>query len=272
MQMPPIRIKLYFFILFLLGTITTNAQIANSLEKRLVYRLDYQPDTTDSKRIETEFFLLDFSDKRSVFRSEATHVKDSILNADNPNNLLGTPKTQFRYTIVKKSENNTIISYYDYTTFKFIVENEPVILDWEIQEESKEILGYTCLAATTNFKGRTYTAFFTESIPVSDGPYKFKGLPGMILELYDTENHFHFKTIAVQNLPAAYNYHLSRFEGYKTISKKELLEFEEKVKEKPSLILMNPGIQLSPEAYEKYDRNHRERNKSRNNPIERTLD
>lgn len=272
MQNLLVQIKYFFIIIFLFNALTIQAQIANDLDKRIVYQLNYQPDSTDSKRLDTEYFLLDFSENSSVFRSEPTHLKDSILNSSTPNNLFGTRKTPFKYTLVKSLSTNLITSYYDYTTFKFIVDEESKALDWQITDETKDIMGYLCLSATTSYKGRDYKAYFTEEIPFSDGPYKFKGLPGMILELVDTKQHYHFKAVALLNLPTTFDYFLASFEDYKKASDKELREFEQKVKEKPSLILMNPGIQLPPEAYEKYDRNHRERNKSLNNPIELTND
>ena len=46
---------------------------------------------------------------------------------------------------------------------------------------------YKCKKATTNFRGRDYIAWFSEDIPINDGPFKFNGLPGLIVEIYDTE-------------------------------------------------------------------------------------
>lgn len=259
-------------VLFLVWCSCAEAQVATNLAARFVYRLTYQPDTTDVKRIETEFFLLDLLDEQSIFRSEATHVKDSILLSANPTNLLGMPKTQFKYTIVKNRATHQLRSYHDYTVFKFLLEEEPVDFEWELLADTKEIIGYHCRAASTTFKGRKYIAFFTEKIPVADGPYKFQGLPGLILEIYDDQKQYHFLALSASNVHLADDYVNARFADYKKSSYSELREFEEKIKEKPSIILRNPGIQLSVEAYERYDRNHRERNKSRNNPIERIAD
>jgi len=256
-------------VLFLLWSCCAHAQIATNLATRIVYRLDYQPDSIDTKHIETEFFLLDFSKEQSVFRSESTHIKDSILISVNPTNLLQVAKTQFKYTIMKNSATNDLRSYHDYTTFNFVIDEEPVDFVWQLLDDTKEIIGYSCRAASTTFKGRKYIAFFTDKIPASDGPYKFKSLPGVILEIYDDQQHYHFLAVSALNLGHAYDYQLSKIADYRNITERELREFEEKVKEKPSLILQNPGIQLPAEAYEKYDRSHRERNKNRNNPIER---
>lgn len=68
--------------------------------------------------------------------------------------------------------------------------------NWQISDEMKKILGYNARKATLNFRGRFYTAWFTEEIPFQDGPYKFSKLPGLILEIYDSKNYFHYNLIS----------------------------------------------------------------------------
>lgn len=56
-------------------------------------------------------------------------------------------------------------------------------MDWKIIEDStRNILGYECQLAETDFRGRHWKAWFTLDIPLSYGPWKFRGLPGMILQ------------------------------------------------------------------------------------------
>lgn len=55
---------------------------------------------------------------------------------------------------------------------------------WKIDEKStKKILGYTCIKATTTFRGAEMTAYYTKELPYSAGPFKFFGLPGLILDI-----------------------------------------------------------------------------------------
>lgn len=64
--------------------------------------------------------------------------------------------------------------------------------EWEISDETKEILGYQCFKATADYRGRRWTAWFAPEIPVQDGPWKLCGLPGLILEAVDNHREFHF--------------------------------------------------------------------------------
>jgi GLPGLI family protein len=65
--------------------------------------------------------------------------------------------------------------------------------EWQITEEQKKIMNYTCTKATTTFRGRDYEAWFTKDIPLSNGPWKFGGLPGLIMEVYDSEKIYKYE-------------------------------------------------------------------------------
>ena len=57
--------------------------------------------------------------------------------------------------------------------------------EWELMEAVDTIAGYTCSTAKTSFRGREWTVWFTMEIPISAGPWKFNGLPGLILKAQD---------------------------------------------------------------------------------------
>ncbi|MDE6023510.1 MAG: GLPGLI family protein, partial [Muribaculaceae bacterium] len=59
---------------------------------------------------------------------------------------------------------------------------------WEIGDSTKNVLGYECIQATTDYHGRVWTVWFTPEIPIQDGPWKLRGLPGLILEATSSDN------------------------------------------------------------------------------------
>lgn len=68
----------------------------------------------------------------------------------------------------------------------YVEYREPKItMNWELCDDTIYILGYLCHEAKCFWRGRNYRAWYSEDIPISDGPYKFCGLPGLIMRLED---------------------------------------------------------------------------------------
>ncbi|MDN3586810.1 GLPGLI family protein [Pedobacter aquatilis] len=68
---------------------------------------------------------------------------------------------------------------------------------WKITSEHKNILGYNCAKATVNFRGRVYTAWFAEGIALPLGPWKFGGLPGLIIKVSDKQEKFVYELTGI---------------------------------------------------------------------------
>ena len=64
--------------------------------------------------------------------------------------------------------------------------------NWVIKDSLKTIMGYSVQMAECDFRGRHWTAWFAEDIPVNNGPWKLGNLPGLIMEAYSDgmQNHF----------------------------------------------------------------------------------
>ena len=73
---------------------------------------------------------------------------------------------------------------------------------WELLPETDSVGGYLCQKAETEYKGRNYEAWFCPEIPIDAGPYKFRGLPGLILKVEDKAGDYSWTFIdgAIQNL------------------------------------------------------------------------
>jgi GLPGLI family protein len=75
----------------------------------------------------------------------------------------------------------------------FLVKDNFLAFNWNITQETKTIAGYKCIKATTNFRGREWTAWFTPEIAVPLGPWKLRGLPGLIIEATDNSNTYIYR-------------------------------------------------------------------------------
>jgi GLPGLI family protein len=97
-------------------------------------------------------------------------------------------KKNFEIIVFNKDDKLIERSYESIFLKKFysIVEKKPKI-SWSILKDKKKIGKFNCKKATTTFRGRTYTAWYSEEIPISSGPWKFSGLPGLILSIEDKE-------------------------------------------------------------------------------------
>ena len=114
--------------------------------------------------------------------------------------IFSLPITSFRYTIYKIPSSGRI-EYYDWIGSNLYHYGESASqFKWSITQNKDSFAGYACQKAVTNFAGRRFEAWFTREIPVSDGPYKFAGLPGLIIKLNDVQNQFIFELISTGKL------------------------------------------------------------------------
>jgi GLPGLI family protein len=89
------------------------------------------------------------------------------------------------------NKNLKQIIFQEGIAFKAIqaIEND-FSITWNITNDFKKIGDYNCQRATTNLKNNNYSVWYTQDIPLSFGPWKFYGLPGLILEINDETNFY----------------------------------------------------------------------------------
>ncbi|QTV04891.1 GLPGLI family protein [Faecalibacter bovis] len=161
------------------------------------YNLEYKKDSM-SYHYDNDVMLLLYSHDKSIFIPENLYKVDSIMNLGTANfsMISSLPKSNYKFHI-KKDENR--ITYFDRIYTTNIYYEQRINFDWEITDETLNLNGYLAKKAITNFGGRKWIAWYTEEIPVSDGPYKFYGLPGLIIKIRDENNNFNFELISLKN-------------------------------------------------------------------------
>jgi GLPGLI family protein len=83
-------------------------------------------------------------------------------------------------------QNDSEIAFTQFYKNKMYLINDKVPdVFWMIEPESqKKIHNFTCTKAVGQFRGSEIVVYFTTDLPLPFGPWKFKGLPGVILEAY----------------------------------------------------------------------------------------
>ena len=131
---------------------------------------------------------------------------------------------------------------------------------WTMRDSTREVLGYTCQQATADFRGRRWTAWFTTDIPVSDGPWKLGGLPGLILEAYDEGQQHVFTAVGLERVkdePIIFNQKDGHNRRFELTNRLDFLRMERRsLMDSNSFIQMETGIDLlgdEPNRVMRYD-------------------
>lgn len=84
---------------------------------------------------------------------------------------------------------------------KFLIKDTLKAIEWIFTEETKKIGEYKVKKATAYLNGETVTAWYSEEIPVSEGPHYYYGLPGLIIEAETDKLSFHAISIVFNKKP-----------------------------------------------------------------------
>ena len=118
------------------------------------------------------------------------------MAAFNSGNIKDVPSRTIPMYIFKHKDGETEVFDGNITSmFKYTEPYESQT--WEICDSTKIILGYDCILASTDYRGRHWTAWFAPDIPVQDGPWKLSGLPGIILEASEDSGQHQFTATGI---------------------------------------------------------------------------
>ncbi len=146
-------------------------------------------------------WLLQVGSKTARFLDERRYKADSVMQ------VIGRPSTRMSNYIT----NGDIFHYYDSYSISnnkcrftcrlgmddIMYEETLPEMAWELQDSVTSICGHLCRGARAFFRGRTYYVFYTEDIPISAGPWKLSGLPGLILHADVDDGKFIFHATRV---------------------------------------------------------------------------
>lgn len=184
--------KLIIIPVLLFGLMISAQETAN----RFFYELSFKP-KKDSAKIDKVMTTLDITKDKSLYRDFTLVAQDSILKVEveamqkagvfkDISKSFKTPKFSEKiYKFYPEMKIQYMEKIANGFTPQNIAYNEDVKFNWSILSDKVKIGTYTTQKATTEFGGRKWTAWFSTDIPFQDGPYKFYGLPGLIVKIED---------------------------------------------------------------------------------------
>ena len=258
-------------LLLLMIVIGTKAQIniidlnavfqSDSIDQaRLVvqYEMKYVKDTTDEKQLLDplkETLMLEIGQKVSKFYSYTFYLRDSVLTADYKagasqetinQHVQAYGNGNISYQIFKNHPKGKVSTTDRLGLTNILCEEDNERPEWQLHPDTMIILSYPCQKATCRFKGRDYTVWYTMDIPVSDGPWKLHGLPGLILKAEDSRRHFSFTCTGLEQCRDAKPI-LIHTKGREKLSRKELDKMYERYYTDPMGFLSStaPNVKIN---------------------------
>ncbi|MGA9213543.1 GLPGLI family protein [Kaistella sp.] len=252
------------------------AQIIFAQANRFVYQVTMKPDSTDRNSTKTELANLDISGGNSIFYPENRLKRDSIMGRMRQTGSFNFDRNQMQ----NLRTNMDFIIEKDYKTGKKLYKarilgdqyayEEDRPMNWEILPETVKIGEYKTQKAVANFAGRTWYAWFTTEVPFQDGPYKFSGLPGLIVKVEDSKGDYSFDLKEAKKINEVANFEQR---GSTIAVKRAAFEKQqEQFRKDPTAAMASMGsqmrIQMNPNQRKQMEDRQKEEFKKNNNPIE----
>ena len=264
-----------FLLLFSAQVVAQHHTRLNPAAIEVHYYHTMQRDTVRRLAMETDSMILRIGASASQFFSRHTFYYDSLWN-DPDGRATAEALTLEAFRTRDHSKEPRVGTTYDYlyknypagrvttTNEQFHVacrydEATPSI-SWVMADSIRTILGHPCRMATADFRGRRWTAWFATDIPVSDGPWKLGGLPGLILEAYDEGQQHVFTAVGLERVkdePIIFNRPFGGNHRYEQTNRLEFLRMERRfLMDSNSFFQMETGIDLlgdEPNQVMRYD-------------------
>lgn len=263
-----------------LATALIISQLIFSQVTRFVYQVSQSPDSTklDDKKIESAY--LDVDGQKSIFYSENRIKRDSIMERMRTTRSFDRTQLQelrsnINYVIEKDIANQSLL-YKDRIGRDQYSYNEKPNFSWKILPETIKIGDYNTQKAETQYGGRTWYAWFTQDVPLQDGPYKFSGLPGLIVKVEDSKGQYSFDLMQTKKVAALQE--LQSRGQLINLTKEKYTDLNKKFRKDPSSFINFTGgpisggprasFQMDPKQIQEVQKRMEAEIKSQNNPIE----
>lgn len=198
--------KNYKYLIAVLALLYFTYSSINAQEKELVVTYNYEREQLSyGAKDTTEIIKNDFPDYPvNVYSFGTISIRETAPTVSHKSSKdLSILSTDTTYNYIKLDyTNGTLLEpVYKYGSgYSFLLKEPLNLFEWEISRDTKAMFGYSCIKATCKFRGREYVAYFTRELPFKAAPWKFHGLPGVVLEVYSKDGQFKWtsKTLEIR--------------------------------------------------------------------------
>ncbi|WP_313308003.1 GLPGLI family protein [Epilithonimonas hominis] len=182
--------------------------LAIAQNKRFIYEYKFISDSTNVDDVKTEMMFLDTTKDGSKYYSYTVFNSDSIMKVDLEKQLAATGsinvksdmrKGNVRYSVTKTYPDYKINLHRRLGMDSYNISDDRKI-NWKISSEKEKIGEWNVQKAEADFAGRHWIAWFSTEIPIQDGPYKFRGLPGLIIKIEDKTGSHKMELKGIKNI------------------------------------------------------------------------
>jgi len=197
--------KLLLCAALLIATVVARAQKPDTAQILVHYKFSHLLDTNNRAHPYTENMVLFVGKASGSYKSYDTQLQNELYRKQFQEQLNNSPGN-FR---LDRKITGSGAEYYQFTNSRKMVRKEVLVdpyiindvlpaINWHISSNTANFGELHCQKATCHFKGRDYTAWFCPDLPVRVGPWKLNGLPGVIVEAYDTKKEVVFRFDGVE--------------------------------------------------------------------------
>lgn len=188
------------------------AQTPDTAQVLVHYKFTHVRDTANRDHPYTENMGLYIGKNSSAYRSYDNVLEQAEFKKEMQAAIANSPDGHVN---IHRNRRGSGAEYYEFPNQKKLVRKEPLVMetyliddampsiDWKISSDTANYGGLHCQKATAHFKGRDYTAWFCPDMPLHVGPWKLNGLPGVIVEAYDTKKDVQFMFDGVEKVAMA---------------------------------------------------------------------
>lgn len=211
----------------------------NEPAQRIIYDFSFQRDSNDVASKSKDQYALDVFKDHSKFVSFTKLKRDIYIDSmrmsiETQGGIQNVKNLTINFSSLGGGSAYEIYKFNDgkirfqqqFLKDTYGYEEDLTALNWTVTESTEKYGQYNCQLAKVNYGGRNWNALFTTDVPINNGPYKFSGLPGLIVKMWDDKNHFAFELAEIKNITNGN----SNIPSAEMVDKKEFKKVEENSK------------------------------------------